>query len=59
MTETNHLCDRWEHTIVKVFKHDPKSELGLMLKEWVVFNMLENSNTILNYTIDDFTPSRN
>ena len=59
MTETNHLCDLWEHTIVTVFKHDPKSELGLMLKEWVVFNMLENFNSILNYTIDDFTPSGN
>ena len=27
MTTTNHLCDIWEHTIVKVFKHDPKSQL--------------------------------
>ena len=32
MTESNHLCDLWEHTIVKVFKHDPKSAQGLMLK---------------------------
>ena len=44
MTEANHLCDLWEHTIVKVFKHDPKSELGLILKEWVIFNKLEISN---------------
>ena len=41
-------------TIVKIFTHDPKSELGLMLKQWVIFNMLENFNSILNYTIDDF-----
>ena len=59
MTETNHLCDLWEQTIVKVFKHDSKSELGLVLKQWIKFNKLENFNSILNYTIDDFTPSGN
>ena len=31
MKENNHLCDLWEHTIVKVFKHDSKSQLGLIL----------------------------
>ena len=59
MTESNHLCDLWEHTIVKVFKHDSKSKLGLMLKQWIIFNKLENFNSILNYPIDDFTPSGN
>ena len=59
MSETNHLYELWEHTISKVFKHVPKSELGLMLKEWVFFNMLENFNSTLNYTIDDFVPSGN
>ena len=38
MTETNHLCDLWEHTIAKILKHDLKSELGLMIREWVKFN---------------------
>ena len=59
MTESNHLCDLWEHTIAKVFKHDPKSELGLMLKQWIIFNKLGNFNSILNYPIDDITPSGN
>ena len=59
MTDTNHLCDLWEHTIAKGFKHDSKSQLGLMLKQWIIFNKLENFNSILNYTIDDFTPSGN
>ena len=59
MTNTNHLCDLWEHTIAKVFKHGSKSQLGLMLKQWIIFNKLENFNSILNYTIDDFTPSGN
>ena len=59
MMETNHLCDLWQHAIVKIFKHDSKSELGTMIKEWVIFNKLENFNSLLNYTIDDSTPSGN
>ena len=59
MTESNHLCDLWEHTIAKGFKHDSKFQLGLMLKQWIIFNKLEDFNSILNYTIDDFTPSGN
>ena len=57
MTDTNHLCDLWEHTLAKGFKHDSKSQMGLMLKQWIIFNKLENFNSILNYPIDDFTPS--
>ena len=30
-----------------------------MLKQRVIFNKLENLNSTLNYTIDDFTPSGN
>ena len=59
MSETSFPCEIWAHTIARVFKHDPKSELGLMLKQWDIFNHLKNFNSILNYTIDDFTPSGN
>ena len=59
MSETNHLCDIWEHTIVRVFKHNSKSDLGPMLKQWIIFNKLDNLNSILNYTVDDFIPSGN
>ena len=47
------------YTIVKIFKHDSKSELGLMFKQWIIFNKLENFNSIFYYPIDDFTPSGN
>ena len=30
-----------------------------MVKEWVIFNKLENFNSMLNYTDDDLTPSGN
>ena len=59
MTDTIHLCHLWEHTISKVFKHDSKSKLGLMFKQWIILNKLENCNSILNYPIDNFTPSGN
>ena len=59
MTESIHLSDLWEHTITKIFKDDPESELGIMFKQWIIFNKLENFNSILNYPIDDFTPSGN
>ena len=59
MTETNHLSDLWQHTVVKILKCDLKSELGLMLKQWVIFNKLENFNSILKCTIGDSTPSSN
>ena len=59
MTESNHLCDLWEHAIAKGFKHDSKSKLGLMFKQWIIFNKLENFNSILNYPFDDVTPSGN
>ena len=59
MSESNYLSDLWDHTIDKVFKHESKSKLGLMLKQWMIFKTLENFNSILNYPIDDFVPSGN
>ena len=47
------------HTIAKIFKHEAESKSSTMTKEWVVYNKLENFNSLLNYTIDDFTPSGN
>ena len=59
MTESIDLSVLWEHTITKIFKHDPESELDIMIKQWIIFNQLDNFNSILNYPIDDFTPSGN
>ena len=44
---------------VKIFKHDLKPELGLMIRKMVKCNKLDNFNSLLNYSIDDFTPSGN
>ena len=53
------LIDFWEPTITKILKHGLKSELGIMIREWVIFNKLEDFHSLLNYTVDDFTPSGN
>ena len=33
--------------------------MGIMIKEWVVFNKLEDFNSLWKYTDDDFTPIGN
>ena len=56
MQETMHLSDLWEHTITNIFKHDPESELGIKIRQLVIYNKLEDFNSLLNYTDEDFTP---
>ena len=56
MQETIHLSDLWEHTITKIFKHDPESELGIMIRQRVIHNKLEDFNSLLKYTDEDLIP---
>ena len=56
MQETIHLSDLWEHTITKIFKHGPESELDIMLRPWVIHNKLEDFNSLLKYTDEDLIP---
>ena len=48
MTDTIHLSDLWEHTITKIFKHDPKYKVDHMIRQWVIYNKLEDFNSLLN-----------
>ena len=59
MPENIELSYIWDHTISKIFLHDLNSKMGNMIKEWVVFNKLEDINSLLKYTDDDFTPTGN
>ena len=56
MQETIYLSDLLEHTITKIFKHDPESELDIILRQWVIYNKLECFNSMLNYTDEDLIP---
>ena len=51
MAENIELSCVW----VKILNHDIHSKMGNMIKEWVVFNKLEDFNSLLEYTDDDFT----
>ena len=55
MAENIELSCVWDHTIIKILNHDIQSKIGSMIKEWVVFNKLEDFNSLLEYTDDDFT----
>ena len=57
MPPITHINDIWEHVIIKILEHEPKSELGMMIQKWVIFNKLEDFNSLLNYDVEDFTPS--
>ena len=59
MSENIKLSYIWDHTISKFLLHDLNSKMGNMIKEWVVFNKLEDFNSLLKYTDDDFTPTGN
>ena len=57
MSENIKLSYVWDHTISKILLHDLNSRMGNMIKEWVVFNKLEDINSLLKYTDDDVTPT--
>ena len=50
------LSDLWEHTITRIFKLDPKYKVDYMIRQWVIYNKLEDFNSLLNYTDEDFKP---
>ena len=52
-----HLSGIWEHTLTEILNHDPKTEVGIIMRAWVKHNQLEDFNSLLNFTADDFTPS--
>ena len=57
MSETIDLSYVWDHTISKILNYDLKSDMGNMIREWVIFNKLEDFNSLLKYTDDDCTPT--
>ena len=59
MSENIELSYVWDHTIMKILNHDNQSKIGNMIKEWVVFNKLEDINSLLKYNDDHFTPTGN
>ena len=46
MSENIELSYVWDHTIINILNHDIQSKIGNMIKEWVVFNKLEDFNSL-------------
>ena len=59
MSETIELSYVCDHTITKILNYELKSEMGIKIREWVVFNKFEEFNSLLKYTDDDFKPTGN
>ena len=59
MSEHIELSYVWDQTIIKILNHDIHSKIGNMIKERVVFSNLEDINSLLEYTDDDFTSTGN
>ena len=57
MSENIELSYVWDHTIMKILNHDIQSKIGNMIKEWVVLNKVEDFNSLLKCTDDEFTPT--
>ena len=57
MSENIELSYVWDHTTIRILNHNIQSKIGNMIKELVVFNKLEDFNSLLEYTDDDFTPT--
>ena len=55
MSENIDLSYVWDHTIIKILNHDIQSKIENMITEWIVFNKLEDFNSLLKYTIDDYS----
>ena len=52
-----HLSDIWEHTLTEILNHDPKSQMGIIMRAWVKHNNMEYFNSLLSYNADKFTPT--
>ena len=47
MSETIEQSYVWDHTISKILHHDLQSDMGNMIKEWVILNKLEDFTTLM------------
>ena len=57
MPTTINLSEIWEDTLTYILNHGPKTEMGIIMRAWVKHNRLEDFNSLLSFTADDFTPS--
>ena len=45
------------NTLNEILNHDAKSEVGIIMRTWVKYNMLEDIMSLLIYDLNDFITS--
>ena len=46
-----------EYTLTEILNHDPKSQVGIIIRAWVKDNDMEDFRAMLACTADKFTPT--
>ena len=53
----SHLYPTWEHTLTDILSHDPKTQMGIIVRAWVKDNDITDFTSMSTYTADKFTPT--
>ena len=57
MPAISHLNPTWEHTLTDMLNHDPKTQMGIIMRAWVKDDNMTDFTSMLTYTADKFTPT--
>ena len=57
MPAISHLNFTWEQTLTEILNHDPKTQIGIIMKAWVKAIDMTDFPSMLTYTADKFTPT--
>ena len=51
--QNNRVSTQWEHCLTNLLGHDPTSEPGIDLRQWVLFQGVENILDLLSWEEDE------
>ena len=51
--QDNRVSTQWEHSLTNLLGHDPTSEPGIALRQWVLFQGVENILDLLSWEDDE------
>ena len=57
MPAISHLYLTWGHTLTEILNHEPKTQMGIIMRAWVKDNDMADFTAKLTYTADKFTPT--
>ena len=57
MPAISHVNPTWDHTFTDIVNHDPKTQMGIIMRAWVKDNNMTDFTSMLTYTADKFTPT--